>query len=589
MNKNEFLILREIYENGYKNIREFSNILSLSIGTVSSSISSLKNQGLIEDKNISKKGIKELNNYRVKSAIILCAGASTRFAPFSFEKPKGLFEVKGEILVERQIKQLKEAGIANIFIVLGYKKESFFYLAEKYGLHVVINSEFMNKNNCESLYLVKEHFENSYICSCDQYFVKNPFHQYEFESIYTTVKVEKKLDEDYVEIAHNDEIKGKSKIRNKGLILLGFSFWNKEFGDAFKKLLEEHHDIGDFDHDYWETVFLKNIHVLPAMHSSLNSEKNIFEFDNLTQLRKFDETYVENTSSKIFENIASVLDCDKNDIHDFLPIKEGMTNTSYIFEVDGVKYVYRHPGEGTEKIIKRNNEKKSLILAKKLGIDPSYIFMDEKTGWKISKFIENTAIPSYLSKNDTKLVINKLRELHDSNIHVDYNFLPFEDALEMEKILKTSQGISMPDFEELKQKINNIYKMVKDDKFSDKCFCHCDTYRFNWLISNDTKEVTLIDWEYAGEADRGVDVGYYIVDAMYEFDEAKSVIKEYLGDEYSYEAEKHYMSYIAIVAYYWFVWALYRESCRAIMGESLYNWYFMAKKYSKYVLENYND
>ena len=61
-------------------------------------------------------------------------------------------------------------------------------------------------------------------------------------------------------------------------------------------------------------------------------------------------------------------------------------------------------------------------------------------------------------------------------------------------------------------------------------------------------------------------------------------IKEYLGDKYSYELEKHFVSYISIIAYYWFVWALFRESCSAIMGESLYNWYYMAKKYSKYFL-----
>lgn len=42
-----------------------------------------------------------------------------------------------------------------------------------------------------------------------------------------------------------------------------------------------------------------------------------------------------------------------------------MTNISFIFNIDGVDYIYRHPGDGTESIINRKNEKKSLILAKK--------------------------------------------------------------------------------------------------------------------------------------------------------------------------------------------------------------------------------
>lgn len=42
-----------------------------------------------------------------RNAIILAAGKSNRFAPFTYERPKGLFRVKGEILIERQIEQLQ--------------------------------------------------------------------------------------------------------------------------------------------------------------------------------------------------------------------------------------------------------------------------------------------------------------------------------------------------------------------------------------------------------------------------------------------------------------------------------------------------
>lgn len=47
----------------------------------------------------------------IRNAIILAAGKSTRFAPFTYERPKGLFRVKGEYLIERQIKQFVEAGV----------------------------------------------------------------------------------------------------------------------------------------------------------------------------------------------------------------------------------------------------------------------------------------------------------------------------------------------------------------------------------------------------------------------------------------------------------------------------------------------
>lgn len=61
-----------------------------------------------------------------KNAIILAAGKSNRFAPFTYEKPKGLFRVKGEVLIERQIEQLKVSGVEDIYIVVGYMKEKIF-------------------------------------------------------------------------------------------------------------------------------------------------------------------------------------------------------------------------------------------------------------------------------------------------------------------------------------------------------------------------------------------------------------------------------------------------------------------------------
>lgn len=64
---------------------------------------------------------------KVKNAIIMAAGRSFSFAPFSYELPKALFKVKGETLIERQIKQLKEAGVENIAVVIGHMREKMFF------------------------------------------------------------------------------------------------------------------------------------------------------------------------------------------------------------------------------------------------------------------------------------------------------------------------------------------------------------------------------------------------------------------------------------------------------------------------------
>ena len=69
-------------------------------------------------------------------------------------------------------------------MVVGYKQESFYYLEEKFGVHLVINNEYATRNNNASLMLVREHLGNTYICSSDNYFEKNPFETYVWRSYY---------------------------------------------------------------------------------------------------------------------------------------------------------------------------------------------------------------------------------------------------------------------------------------------------------------------------------------------------------------------------------------------------------------------
>ena len=98
----------------------------------------LVKKGMItENGTLCEKGKAALEPYRVDNAVILAAGSATRFVPLSLEQHKGLYEVKGEKLIERQIKQLMEAGIKDITVVLGYKKEQLSYLADKFGVRQI--------------------------------------------------------------------------------------------------------------------------------------------------------------------------------------------------------------------------------------------------------------------------------------------------------------------------------------------------------------------------------------------------------------------------------------------------------------------
>lgn len=513
----------------------------------------------------------------VRNAVILAAGAATRFVPLSLEQPKGLYEVNGQRLIDRQIEQLLEAGITDITIVLGYKKEMFRYLKEKYGVKFVYNPLYLVRNNIESLRLARDVMGDTYVCASDDYFVANPFCLQEAHSFYAGHRVGYKTNEMYVETDGEGRITAMEKGCGSGRIILGHSFWSKDFCDKFFELVDED-TAGKYDKAFWEWLVRDNLDVLPAMYFKEYPLGYIHEFDYVEELREFDKTYVSNTNSRIFSNIRSVFHCGDEDIVDFRCINEGLTNISFVFRVAGADYIYRHPGDGTELIINRRNERTSLEYAKAIGADPTYIHMDVDEGWKISKYVPSFREPDYGCPDDSSKVLAVMRRLHSSGVKVDYGLRPWEDACGIERILKEKDPACFTAYEPLKERIGNLYAMTAGDGVG-KCFCHGDTYKHNWMIEPDGN-VILIDWEYSGYSDPGIDVGYYIVDAMYWPDDAKAFIREYLQDDWSPGLERHYLIYVALIAYYWFVWAMYRESCGADMGDSLHNWLVMAERYS---------
>lgn len=515
---------------------------------------------------------------KVRHAVILAAGAATRFVPLSLEQPKGLFEVNGQRLIDRQIEQLLEAGVPDITVVLGYKKEMFSYLSGKYGVRLVDNPRYNVSNNIDSLLCAAPWLEDAYICSCDDYFSVNPFRQEEENSFYAGEEVDYASKEMFVSTDRSGRITRMEKGRQKGLILLGHSFWTAEFARKFILIAQADKD-GKYSQSYWEWLVRDYLAVLPPFYFRAYPKGSIYEFDFFEELRNFDSGYKAHARSRIIDNIKSVFHCSDGDVTNFRKISEGLTNTSFIFSVGGKDYIYRHPGDGTGEIIDRGHERSCLEKARELGIDPTYIYMNVDEGWKISSFVPAFREPDYASEEDSAKVLEVLRALHASPVSLPWGLRPWEDSLEIEKLLESKSPGCFAPYLELKERIGRMYEKTVGDGVK-PCFCHGDTYKHNWMILPDGG-VILIDWEYSGCSDPGIDVGYYIVDAMYERTQARSFIREYLQENWTPALEEHYLIYTALIAWYWFVWALYREACGASMGESLNNWLEMAKYYSK--------
>lgn len=587
LTKKEFDILSAMMKaNTVLSQRQLMKATGHSLGTVNRIMQMLSEKGYVNDSGLTDEGMEALQPYRVKNAVIMAAGLSTRFAPISYEKPKGLIKVKGEVLIERQIRQLQEAGISDITVVVGYKKEYFFYLKEKFGVNIVVNPTYATRNNNGTLWVVRNRLSNTYICSSDDYLVDNPFEQYVYQAYYSSVFVEGKTDEWCIKTGRGGRITGVEIGGNGAWIMLGHVYFDKAFSQRFVEILERVYNLPETEGKLWESIYLDNIKSLDMVIRKY-PEGFIREFDSIDELKDFDPAFMENVDSEIFDNIVSVLRCSKDEIHDFYPLKQGLTNLSCHFSTNEGEYVYRHPGVGTDKLIDRRSEEAGLRLARELGLDETFIYENPDEGWKISHFIPNAKNLDPEDDEQLRTAMEMCRKLHESGAHLDRKFDFYEEGKGYERQLEENGKIDVPGYYELEAKAHRLHDLLEADGYP-KCVNHNDFFCLNFLI-DEKGHYSLIDWEYAGMSDVANDFGTFCVCCQLKKERIDLALADYFGRKPTHAEGRHFWGEIVLAGWCWYVWSLVKESEGESVGEWLYIYYSYAADYIDLVLSWYDD
>lgn len=578
MNIKEIEILRNINKDFSQ--RELANRFNISLGKVNQIINKLKKEKFIdENNNITLKTKNYFKNHHPRNAVILAAGYGMRMVPINTEEPKGLLEVKGETLIERLISQLHEVGVQNIKVVVGFMKEHYEFLIDKYNVKLVVNSHYKDWNNIYSLFLVKDDISDTYVLPCDVWFEKNPFSTIEDESWYL-------FGEEQVP-GSNWQVKNNEKVRfnsSKGNKMIGLAYLNEMQGKNISKLLEksiEEKQYASFWEDVLEdkkTFLLKGKLVSDNDHAEINSYEQLLDLDS-------GSTHLKNDAIEIIENILKV---NKKDIHNIHTLKKGMTNRSFIFTVNNKRYIMRIPGEGTDKLIDRREEYDVYQRVKKEPYTETILYLNPDNGYKISEFLENTRNSDSNNVQDVKESMNVLRKFHSQNYQVDHTFDLWKQIDFYESLRKTASAYR--DYEEIKDRVLKLKPFIEDNvtKWS---LCHIDANYDNFLIDKNNN-VFLIDWEYAGMQDPDLDIAMYAIYAGYTKEKIDQLINIYYENKVSNNLRYKIYAYVAVGGLLWSNWCEYKQSLGLDFGEYSLAQYRYAKEYSKLVLnylEKKND
>ena len=137
--------------------------------------------------------------YKAERAIIMAAGLGNRLQPITLNTPKPLVKVNGVRLIDTVIKALNVNGIKEIYVVVGYLKEQFKSLEQDYpGLVLLENPYYSECNNISSLYVAREHIDNTIILDGDQFIynsdILNPyFSRSGYNAVWTNIPTDEWL------------------------------------------------------------------------------------------------------------------------------------------------------------------------------------------------------------------------------------------------------------------------------------------------------------------------------------------------------------------------------------------------------------
>lgn len=609
---NEFNIIAALKNQPGLSQRTLAEKTNLSLGSVNTALKNASAKKLISQNKITQKGIDTLEPYRVKNAVIMAAGLSSRFSPISYELPKGLITVRGEVLIERQIRQLQSAGINDISIIVGYKQEKFFYLEDEFNVKIIPNKEYRERNNNSSIMTVANILSNTYICSSDNYFDENPFETYVWKAYYSAQYQQGNTKEWCMSVGPHDRITSVKIGGSNAWYMIGHAYFDTEFSTKFLNILRAEYNLPQTAGKLWENIFIEHLDEL-NMQMRRYDPPIIHEFDSLDELREFDPLFLENVDSKVFDRIVAVLGCKKSDIRNVYPLKNGLTNLSCHFSVGEKEYVYRHPGVGTNVLINRKAENEALLVAQKLGLDGTLVACDPENGWKISHYLKDCRIADFHKQNDLHEGMRIIRKLHESGKKVNRKFDFYEESKRYMRDLEARNIVLPEGADDLLNKVNCLHKIVSEEceqaqssneagnagstenagnagstenAENANCLCHNDLLGANVLVDSNSN-YHLIDWEYAGMSDYAQDLGTMCVsDAMSE-QEFNAALAEYFERKPTKSEHRHCAAYVGFAGWCWYLWALLKEAEGDPVSDCRYLYYRYAKQYTERALSEY--
>lgn len=192
----------------------------------------------------------------------------------------------------------------------------------------------------------------------------------------------------------------------------------------------------------------------------------------------------------------------------------GMSNYTYVIEIEGEKYTFRVPGKGAEHFTNRKQEAEIMKSIEPYHFLPKPIINDVETGYKVAPYVEGQILSEVPDKplETIAAILKKVNSIPK----FDYDYEPLKRLADYEALSNELD----PVYQALKEKFLDIYQQQL--QFVPLVACHGDAQVSNFVLAED--KIYLMDWEFAANNDPIYDIACF---GNATFDDALNLIEVY--------------------------------------------------------------